>query len=154
MLYLPRSKQCAPKGVLVEKESISIFIFNHGRFGEELIKSTELITGKIEDIQAFSLLPGMSIEDFCNVVKEPIMSSLNKKLILCDLFGGTPCNVAMMMSLQVEVDIVCGVNLPMLIDVVLSRESGKSINEIVESAVKTGQESVSIPEKIKKGVMR
>lgn len=133
------------------EEGISLFIFNHGRFGEELIKSAELITGKIEDIQAFSLLPGMSIEDFYESVKEPLLNTEKQKLILCDLFGGTPCNVAMMMSLQTDVEIVCGVNLPMLIDVVLSRGSGKALKDIMNSALETGQKSVSIPEKIKKG---
>ncbi len=133
------------------EEGISLFIFNHGRFGEELIKSAELITGKIEDIQAFSLLPGMSIEDFYESVKEPLLNTKKQKLILCDLFGGTPCNVAMMMSLQTDVEIVCGVNLPMLIDVVLSRGSGKALKDIVNGALETGQKSVSIPEKIKKG---
>lgn len=133
------------------EEGISLFIFNHGRFGEELIKSAELITGKIEDIQAFSLLPGMSIEDFYESVKEPLLNTEKQKLILCDLFGGTPCNVAMMMSLQTDVEIVCGVNLPMLIDVVLSRGSGKALKDIVNGALETGQKSVSIPEKIKKG---
>ena len=133
------------------EEGISLFIFNHGRFGEELIKSAELITGKIEDIQAFSLLPGMSIEDFYESVKEPLLNTEKQKLILCDLFGGTPCNVAMMMSLQTDIEIVCGVNLPMLIDVVLSRGSGKALKDIVNGALETGQKSVSIPEKIKKG---
>lgn len=133
------------------EERLSIFIFNHGRFGEELIKSAELITGKIDNIQAFSLLPGMSIEDFYETVKEPAQKKEGKKLILCDLFGGTPCNVAMMISLQQKIDIVCGVNLPMLIDVVLSRGSGKSLDEIVKGALETGQKSVSTPEKIQRG---
>ncbi len=133
------------------EEQLSIFIFNHGRFGEELIKSAELITGKIDNIQAFSLLPGMSIEDFYETVKEPVQKKEGQKLILCDLCGGTPCNVAMMISLQQKIDIVCGVNLPMLIDVVLSRGSGKSLDEIVKGALETGQKSVSTPEKIQRG---
>lgn len=133
------------------EEGINLFIFNHGRFGEELIKSAELITGKIEDVKAFSLLPGMSIEDFYETVKEPVFSAKGPKLILCDLFGGTPCNVAMMMAMQDNIDIVCGVNLPMLIDVVLGRGAGKTIQEIIDSAVETGKKSVSVPDKIQKG---
>ena len=128
-------------------DELTIYIFNHGRFGEELIKSAELITGKINRIQAFSLLPGMSIEDFYEQVKDPIQSNNGKKLILCDLFGGTPCNVAMMMAMQFNVDIVCGVNLPMLIDVVLSRGAGKTLDKIVYSAIETGHASVMVPEK-------
>ena len=93
----------------------------------------------------------MSIEDFYESVKEPLLNTEKQKLILCDLFGGTPCNVAMMMSLQTDVEIVCGVNLPMLIDVVLSRGSGKALKDIMNSALETGHKSVSIPEKIKKG---
>ena len=67
------------------EERLSIFIFNHGRFGEELIKSAELITGKIDNIQAFSLLPGMSIEDFYETVKEPVQKrkEKNRFFVIC-----------------------------------------------------------------------
>lgn len=126
-------------------DEISIFILNHGKFGEELIKSAELIVGKISNIQAFSLLSGISIEDFYEKVNKSIQLTKGKKLILCDLFGGTPCNVAMMIALQTKISIVCGVNLPMLIDVILKRGADKTLDEIVQSAVETGQKAVSIP---------
>ena len=50
-------------------EPITYVILNHGRFGEELIKSAELIAGKTEHIHAVSLLSGMSIEEYYEEVR-------------------------------------------------------------------------------------
>ena len=51
-------------------EPITYVILNHGRFGEELIKSAELIAGKTEHIHAVSLLSGMSIEEYYEEVRD------------------------------------------------------------------------------------
>lgn len=127
-----------------------VYILNHGRFGEELIKSAELITGKIDRIKAFSLLPGMSIEEFLDNVQSKIEED-SPNIVLCDLYGGTPSNVAMMLSKHYGFRIVCGVNLPMLIDLVISRANGMGIDELVDKAFNTGKESVYLPEEIKEG---
>ena len=42
----------------------NIVIATHGRFGEEIVKSAEMITGKMENVQVLSLLPTMSFEDY------------------------------------------------------------------------------------------
>lgn len=127
-----------------------VYILNHGRFGEELIKSAELITGKIDRIKAFSLLPGMSIEEFLGNVQSNLEED-SPKIVLCDLYGGTPSNVAMMLSKQYGFRIVCGVNLPMLIDLVISRANGMGVDDLVDKAFNTGKESVYLPEEIKEG---
>lgn len=132
-------------------DKISIFILNHGKFGEELVESAKLIVGEIEDIYVFSLLQTMSLEDFYITVKSKYDDINNRILILCDLFGGTPCNVAMMLSVDSKSEIVCGVNLPILIDVVLSRSMDKDLEEIVNSVIESGKNSINTPYKIKKG---
>lgn len=127
-----------------------VYILNHGRFGEELIKSAELITGKIDRIKVFSLLPGMSIEEFYDNVQSKIEED-SPSIVLCDLYGGTPSNVAMMLATKYGFRIVCGINLAMLIELVISRANGMGVDELIDKAFNTGKESVYLPKEIKEG---
>lgn len=130
------------------RKPLSIVILNHGKFGEELISSAKLIIGEIEDICSVSLLSGMSIEDFYALVKEVISSNLGETVILTDLFGGTPCNVAMMMQREFDVNVLCGVNLPMLIELVSLRDNYADTDELLKSVVETAQKTIFQTEKI------
>ncbi len=134
----------------VKKLEPYVYILNHGKFGEELIKSAELITGKVDRIKAFSLLPGMSIEEFYANVQSNIEQD-SPKIILCDIYGGTPSNVAMMLSRKFGFDILCGINLAMLIELVLSRANGNDIDEVISKAREAASQSIYQPEKIKEG---
>ena len=125
-----------------------IYILNHGKFGEELIRSAELITGKIDKIKAFSLLPGMSIEEFYDNVQSAIKED-SPSIVLCDLYGGTPSNVAMMLSAKYDFSIICGVNLAMLIELAIARENETNVDELINKVFKTAKESVYLPKNIK-----
>lgn len=124
----------------------NIIILNHGRFGEELIQSASLIIGDIDDIYAISLQKGMSIEDYYALVKEQLFALHGELLILTDLYGGTPCNVAMMMGRECTLHVVCGVNLPMLIELVMARNiPEKSVDELVDAAMNAALSSIMKP---------
>lgn len=125
-----------------------VYILNHGKFGEELIKSAELIAGKIDRIKAFSLLPGMSIEEFYDNVQSTIEED-SPSIVLCDIYGGTPSNVATMLSAKYDFSIICGVNLAMLIELVISRENETNVDELINKAFKAAKESVYLPKDIK-----
>lgn len=125
-----------------------VYILNHGKFGEELIRSAELITGKIDKIKAFSLLPGMSIEKFYDNVQSAIKED-SPSIVLCDLYGGTPSNVAMMLSAKYDFSIICGVNLAMLIELAIARENETNVDELINKVFKTAKESVYLPKNIK-----
>lgn len=127
---------------------LSIVILNHGRFGEELISSARLIIGEIDDICAVSLLSGMSIEDFYAGAEEVISKNSGETVVLTDLYGGTPCNVAMMLQRKLDIKILCGVNLPMLIELVNSRDDIADTDELLKSVVESARKAVLRPEKI------
>lgn len=133
-------------------EHLEIFIFNHGHFGEELIKSAEMIVGKIDNIHSHSLLPGMSIEEFYELSEKSLQKYDGKKIVLCDLYGGTPSNVALMLSEKYNLEIICGVNLGMLIDLVLTSDHSDDLEQICKSAYEAGLKSIIIPEKLKRDV--
>ena len=91
-------------------EPITYVILNHGRFGEELIKSAELIAGKTEHIHAVSLLSGMSIEEYYEEVRDYLTGVQGEILVLADLYGGTPSNVGMMLQREFSLHVVCGIH--------------------------------------------
>ncbi len=94
---------------------LKILVCTHGRMGEELIRSVEMIGGQLKDTVAVSLLPGMSMDDYYEEVKKELDSN-KVNLCLTDLFGGTPCNTLLNLSREFKMEVICGVNLPVLLE--------------------------------------
>ncbi|MDD5167790.1 MAG: PTS sugar transporter subunit IIA [Syntrophales bacterium] len=96
---------------------IGILITTHGELGSELIKAAELIKGPMKGIFHISVDQTKGLED----IKKEINSAIKKLdqgkgvLILTDLFGGTPSNVSLSFMKEGKVEVVTGVNLPMLL---------------------------------------
>lgn len=99
-------------------------ICTHGDFGKELIKSAEMINGKLEDVESVSLYPGTSPEEYESLLKEKLEGDDDKKNIcLVDIFGGTPCMSAVKLSQEFNMEILSGINLAMLLEMYTSRET-------------------------------
>lgn len=131
------------------KSKVNIHIINHGEFGEAIIKSAELIVGKTDYISSSSLLPNMSIEDLIEAVEEKLKEMKGEIIVLTDMYGGTPNNVASVLQNRFNAEIVCGFNLPMLIELILTRDNGyMSAKELVNQAIETGKESIFSPKRI------
>ncbi len=130
-------------------EPITYVILNHGRFGEELIKSAELIAGKTEHIHAVSLLSGMSIEEYYNEVRGYLKDVEGEVLLLADLYGGTPSNVGMMLQREFSLHIICGINLPMLIELILKRNNEDcTVQELMKAGLDAARASNIQPDQI------
>lgn len=123
---------------------ISLIIGTHGSFSKELINSAELIYGKLENVNYITFLPGEGQNDLINKYKD-IVNKLDqdtKILFLIDLFGGSPFNAASILAFDnVNMDVVTGVNLPMLLEV-YSNLDNSTLNELVEIAINSAQKSV------------
>jgi PTS system mannose-specific IIA component len=101
---------------------IGIVVVTHGRLAEELVNAARTIVGDIPAIRAVS----MGWADDVSVARAEIEKALAEvgeagALILTDMFGGTPTNVSLPV-LSSRVEIVTGVNLPMLIKLTSLRE--------------------------------
>ena len=101
-----------------------IVITTHGVFSEALKNSAEMIIGTQKDIEVCPYLEGMSLEHLQKDLKEKIGDK--KTLVLVDLFGGTPCNVAMGLMKSENIALITGVNLALLIEAVMNL---KQLNE-------------------------
>lgn len=130
---------------------MKILVCTHGRFGEELIKSVEMIGGVLKNVTAVSLLPSMSMDDYEEaVVKE--LDEQEEYLCLTDLFGGTPCNTLLHLSQNYNMEIICGVNLPILLET-SSANSFESMNELKKHLLKVYETNgFDVLERIREGI--
>jgi len=103
---------------------IGVLITTHGALGSELIKAAELIKGPMKGVLHISVDQTKGLEE----IKKEISSAIKKLdqgkgvLILTDLFGGTPANVSLSFMKEGKVDVVTGVNLPMLLKLTDGRD--------------------------------
>ncbi len=77
---------------------------------------------KTEHIHAVSLLSGMSNRGVLRGGQRLSNRRSGKILVMADLYGGTPSNVGMMLQREFSLHVVCGINLPMLIELILKRK--------------------------------
>jgi len=122
---------------------INLVIVAHGDLGDALIRATEMIAGPSEGLFAVSLRPGESPEglgDKLAAALRPIEGQ--ETILLIDLFGGTPYNVAARQILKENVECVTGVNLPILLELVMARDNAASLAALAESITQKGQQSI------------
>jgi PTS system mannose-specific IIA component len=103
---------------------IGVLITTHGNLGSELFKVAEMIRGPLKGVIHISIDQTKGVED----LKKDINAAIKKLdqgkgvLILTDLFGGTPSNLSLSLLKEGKVEVVTGVNLPMLLKLADIRE--------------------------------
>ena len=130
---------------------IGAIIVTHGSLGEEIIKSAEMIIGQQEKIKSVAIRP----EDSEATIRENIAKALNEVdegkgvLILTDMFGGTPSNLSLCFFEENRIEVVTGINLPMLIKFSTERKKG-TLSEIVSTIKEYGQKHILVASQILK----
>ncbi|HEY3288617.1 MAG TPA: hypothetical protein VGK87_00680 [Anaerolineae bacterium] len=118
-----------------------IIVATHGDLGCALLRVTVAITGSRENLTCVSLAAGDDIDSFRQSLVDCIPAG-SPALILVDLAGGTPWNVASSIAASTpNVYVISGVNLPMLLELSLST-SGISVAEMAQLARQTGIDSI------------
>ncbi|MEQ9764885.1 PTS sugar transporter subunit IIA [Streptococcus jiangjianxini] len=106
----------------------ALILISHGHFSEELKKSTEMIMGPQENIHTVGLLPEEGPEEFEEKLLQTI-DGLDEFVVLADLMGGTPCNVAGQLLMKgYRYDLYAGMNMPMVVGFINSCLIGESID--------------------------
>lgn len=120
---------------------MKIILITHGEVGKELIQSCEMILGSVNDVFSLSLKPGKSMEELLSETDELINSLTGSILIVTDLFGGTPNNVAMYCSGKYDVKVMTGLNLAMLVSLILGRD-GDSLEKAIDKSICDAKASI------------
>ena len=116
---------------------IHLIVACHGRFAEELVNSAAMVFGEAEDVHAVTFMPGEGPEDLIRKY-EAIMAEAgisDDVLFLVDLFGGSPYNAAIRVAAPTaRADVLSGVNLPMLLELLDSRDDKSTVADLVKRA--------------------
>ncbi|HOF56762.1 MAG TPA: PTS sugar transporter subunit IIA [Syntrophorhabdaceae bacterium] len=122
---------------------VGLVVIAHFNLAKEMVAATELIVGKQEQFESIGILPDEDIDK----IKDKINEALNKAdcgdgvMILTDMFGGTPSNISLSFLEEGKVEVVTGVNLPMLIKLNTYRE-GKKLGELARFITQYGRNNI------------
>lgn len=125
--------------------TIAIILSAHGSVSEQFLYTTEMIIGKQHNITWVNLLPSENIDNLCEKYQNSLSQlSINSGvLFLVDIWGGTPFNAAQKIIFDKKnYDIITGMNIPMLIEILLVRDKIQSIEKLVQLALQSGSESI------------
>jgi PTS system mannose-specific IIA component len=139
-----------------KKSMTGIVLVTHSQLGEALIEATEFIIGKKpKDIVSVSIDLAESADKLRKKIAAGIKAVNRKKgvLILTDMFGGTPSNLSYSFLEEGRVEVISGVNLPILLRAVTTRKE-MELDELATSLEIYGKKSISLASGILKGNKR
>lgn len=124
---------------------IGIVLVSHGNLANEFAKTLEHIVGPQENLMTVSLFPDDDMEVKRNEIQNAVQQVGGNQgvVILTDMFGGTPSNLAHSLLKGQNVEIVAGMNLPLLVKLVSSRKT-KSLHESVLLAQEAGRKYIHV----------
>jgi PTS system mannose-specific IIA component len=98
------------------KNQIGIVIITHGRLGEALLDTCSMITGECGSITSISVQAGDDVGETRDQIASAIKGVKGGRgvILLVDMFGGTPSNISLSFLGTDDIEVVTGVNLPML----------------------------------------
>ena len=124
---------------------IGLLVITHGDLGGELVKAAEFIMGNREKITSLSVMSQTNPDQLSRQIKQAIdtVGGPEGVLVLTDMFGGTPNNISLTMLEEGKVEVVTGVNLPMVIKALSSRDK-LSLTELASQVCSAGREAISV----------
>ena len=128
---------------------VGVVIVTHGNIARDLVEVTELIVGPCPSITAVTIQPEEGIAEIAKKVESAIKAADKEKgvLILTDLFGGTPSNVSLSFLQDSKVEVISGVNLPMMIKIATHGENSE-LKELARLARSAGKKNISMASEI------
>ena len=124
---------------------IGLVVVTHGRLAVELIAALEHVVGPQSAVRTICIGP----DDDMEKRRKEILSSVEEVdsgkgvILLTDMFGGTPSNLAISIMDQTNVEIIAGVNMPMLIKLASNRKDG-SLKKVALEAQNAGRKYINI----------
>ena len=130
---------------------IGLLIITHSRLAKELLDAAGFIIGSVEAAECISIETSKDSKKLRNIIKNKLKSLDQGKgvLILVDMFGGTPSNLALSFLQKDSAEVVTGVNLPMVLAIAHNRK-GKSLAQVADIAKSAGKRSISLASELLK----
>lgn len=124
---------------------IGALVVTHGQLGKELVAAASVIVGELPYLKAVSI--GWSDDaERSRVEIQAALKAVNSgagAVILTDMFGGTPCNLSLTLLERDKVELVTGVNLPMIIKLA-SQHENETVGELARRLRDQGKRSITL----------
>jgi len=120
-------------------------IVSHGKLAEELLNALNIILGEVVNIDAISIGWYDDVEESKKKISQSLQA-VNKKngvLIFTDMFGGTPSNLSFSFMKDNRIEIITGVNLPMLIKFA-SLQRSNNLKDVAKKVVEQGRKNIHL----------
>ena len=124
---------------------IGALVVTHGQLGKELVAAAAVIVGEMPQLKAVSIGWGDDAER-SRLEIQLALKAVNTgagAVILTDMFGGTPCNLSLTLLEKDRVELVTGVNLPMVIKLASQSES-ESVGDLARRLRDQGKRSITL----------
>jgi len=131
---------------------IGLVLVTHGRLAEEFVAATEHVVGRQANIRAVCI----GADDDMELQRKDIIAAIGDVddghgvILLTDMFGGTPSNLAISVMDQAKVEVVAGMNLPMLIKLASVRDQNNLV-EAVALAQEAGRKYINVASSLLEG---
>ncbi len=129
---------------------IGVVIVTHCHLAEELICAAQLVVGEeVKQFQAVSVEP----KDGSDMIREKIMAAIRKVdtgqgiLILTDMYGGTPSNISLSFLEEKKIEVITGVNLPMLLKLATYRNN-LDLEQLAAFITDYGQRNINLASEV------
>jgi PTS system mannose-specific IIA component len=131
---------------------IGVVIVTHYRLGEEFLQALHLIVPGAPSFYSVSVNPNQSVDEIRQAISQELKAadSGSGVLVLTDMFGGTPSNMSLSFLGEQHVEVVTGMNLPMLIKLATLQEE-KSLEELATFIKEYGQRNISVASELLPG---
>jgi len=120
-------------------------IVSHGKLAEELLNALTIILGEVVNMEAISIGWDNDVEDSKRKINQSLkrVDQKNGVLIFTDMFGGTPSNLSFSFLKDNTIEIITGVNLPMLIKFV-SLQRSNNLKDVAKRVVEQGKKNIHL----------
>ena len=124
---------------------IGLILVTHGALAEEFIQAMQHVVGRQSDIMAICIGPNDDMEKRRKEIADAIrrVDSGKGVIVLTDLFGGTPSNLAISLMQAGRVEVIAGINLPMLIRLAKARDT-MSVRDATIAARDAGRNYITV----------
>jgi PTS system mannose-specific IIA component len=120
-------------------------IVSHGKLAEELLNALTIILGEVVNMEAISIGWYDDVEESKRKINQSLkrVDQKNGVLIFTDMFGGTPSNLSFSFLKDNTIEIITGVNLPMLIKFV-SLQRSNNLRDVAKRVVEQGKKNIHL----------
>lgn len=128
---------------------VGILVVSHGRLAEALISAAKSLVGSFQKVRGISIWPNDREKEITDRIRRGIteMDDGDGVVILTDILGGSPTNLCLSLSEDKRVEVVTGVNLPMLLTLSSYRRE-RSLREVGRLVKKSGRRSITLAKRV------